>query len=81
LSSPRNEGALQDPVEEIREEGGKAIHVVRGVGREDDVRHLAETPVREFGHFDARVDDAGISIFGQVWDVPMADWRGMFKTI
>jgi hypothetical protein len=52
LSSPRNEGALQDPVEEIREEGGKAIHVVRGVGREDDVRHLAETPVREFDHFD-----------------------------
>jgi hypothetical protein len=48
----RNEGALQDPVEEIREEDGKAIHVVCGVGREDDVRHLAETPVREFDHFD-----------------------------
>jgi NAD(P)-dependent dehydrogenase (short-subunit alcohol dehydrogenase family) len=39
-------------VEEIGKEGGKAIHVVCGVGREDDVRHLAETAIREFGHLD-----------------------------
>jgi NAD(P)-dependent dehydrogenase (short-subunit alcohol dehydrogenase family) len=77
----RNEGALQDLVEEIRNGGGKAIHVVCDVGREDDIRHLAETAVQEFGRFDTWVNNAGISIFGQVWDVPMADWRRMFETV
>jgi NADP-dependent 3-hydroxy acid dehydrogenase YdfG len=36
--------------------------------------------VQAFGGFDTWVNNAGLSIFGQVWDVLLADWRRMFDT-
>jgi NAD(P)-dependent dehydrogenase (short-subunit alcohol dehydrogenase family) len=77
----RNEDALQQLVDEIRGQGGEAIYVVCDVGREEDVKRAADIAVREFGRFDTWVNDAGISIFGHTWDVPMADWHRMFDTV
>ncbi len=37
--------------------------------------------MREFGRIDTWVNNAGISIFGHTWDVPLADWRRMFETV
>jgi NAD(P)-dependent dehydrogenase (short-subunit alcohol dehydrogenase family) len=80
VAAARNEDALRNLVEEIRSQGGRAAYAVCDVGEVDDVDRVAETAVREFGHFDTWVNNAGISIFGQVWDVPLADWRRMFDT-
>jgi len=77
----RSEGALKDITNTIKSRGGKAIYVLCDVGKEDDVRRLAETAIRAFGRFDTWVNNAGISIFGHVWDVPMADWHRMFDTV
>lgn len=77
----RNEAALRDLVNEIRSQGGEAVHVVCDVGSEEDVARLADAAVRAFGGIDTWVNNAGISIFGRTWDVPVADWRRMFETV
>lgn len=77
----RNGEALRDLVGEIRRQGGEAIHAVCDMGRQEEVERAAEAAVREFGRFDTWVNNAGISIFGRLWDVPMADWRRMFDTV
>jgi NAD(P)-dependent dehydrogenase (short-subunit alcohol dehydrogenase family) len=81
VAAARNEAALQDLVQEIRAHGGKAISVVCDVGQESDVAKVADAAVRAFGGIDTWVNNAGISIFGRTWDVPLADWRRMFETV
>ncbi len=80
VAAARNEEALRDLAEGIRGRGGRAVHLVCDVGREEDVARLAETAIREFGGFDTWVNNAGISIFGRTWDVPLEEWRRMFDT-
>ena len=41
---------------------------------------LAEKAVARFGSFDTWVNNAGVSIFGQCWDVSTDDMRRMFDT-
>jgi short-subunit dehydrogenase len=76
----RNEQALQDAARGIREAGGRAVHVVADVGREEDVARIAQTALAEFGRFDTWVNNAGISIFGQVDQVSTTDMHRMFDT-
>lgn len=77
----RNEDALRDLVAEIEAAGGRATYAVCDVGREEEVRRAAEHAIQTFGRFDTWVNNAGISIFGRTWDVPMADWHRMFDTV
>jgi NAD(P)-dependent dehydrogenase (short-subunit alcohol dehydrogenase family) len=77
----RNEDALQHLVDDIRRHGGEAAFIVCDVGSKEDVDRAAETVLRDFGRFDTWVNNAGISIFGRTWDVPMADWHRMFDTV
>ncbi len=76
----RNEDALREIAADIRARGGRAAHVVCDVGREEEVNRVAEVAVTEFGGFDTWVNNAGISIFGRVWEVPLEEWRRMFDT-
>jgi NAD(P)-dependent dehydrogenase (short-subunit alcohol dehydrogenase family) len=77
----RNEGALKEITDDIKSRGGRAVYVPCDVGDENAVRHLAETAIQAFGRFDTWVNNAGISIVGHVWDVPMVDWHRMFDTV
>jgi short-subunit dehydrogenase len=77
----RNEDALRQLAEEIRASGGSAVHVVADVGREEDVERIAQTAVREFGGFDTWVNNAGVSIFGNITDVSTADIHRVFDTV
>lgn len=77
----RNEDALNGICDEIKGQGGRAVAVACDVGKEEDIQRLAEAAIREFGRFDTWVNNAGISIFGHVWDVPMPDWHRMFDTV
>jgi NADP-dependent 3-hydroxy acid dehydrogenase YdfG len=45
----RNEDALRRLTDEITAAGGEAIHVVADVGREEDVRRVADQAVARFG--------------------------------
>ena len=76
----RDEPALQRIVAEIRAEGGDAIYVVADVSQHQEVHRIAETAIEEFGGFDTWVNNAGVSIYGRVEDVPLEDARRLFDT-
>lgn len=76
----RSEPALIAAVDAIRERGGQAVHVVADVSREADVRRIAETALEVFGGFDTWVNNAGVSVYGRIEEVPLEDQRQVFET-
>lgn len=76
----RNEEALRQLVEEIKEAGGEATFVDADVTQEDEVEHIAAAAIERFGGFDTWVNNAGVSIYGRVLDVSMDDHRQLFET-
>lgn len=76
----RSEEAVKQLADEINEAGGEAVHVVADVGNEEDVRHIAETARERFGGFDTWVNNAGVSIYGKIMEIPSEDHRRLFET-
>lgn len=76
----RSEARLAEIVGAINDEGGEAIHVVADVGREEDVRRVADVAIDRFGRIDTWVNDAGVAIYGRLDDVSDADNRRLFDT-
>ncbi|TPE46273.1 SDR family oxidoreductase [Pontibacter mangrovi] len=76
----RNEEALANVEEQIKTEGGEAIHLVADVGRREDVQRIAETAIRHFGGFDTWINNAGVSIYGKLSEVSEEDSRRLFDT-
>lgn len=76
----RSQDALQQLTSEIEQGGGRAIHVVADVGKPEDVHEIVRAAQGAFGGFDTWVNDAGISIYGKLEDVPMDDMRHLFET-
>ncbi len=76
----RTEEALQQLTSEIKARGGEAVHVVADVGREDDVRRIAQVAMERFGGFDTWVNNAGVSIYGRLMEISMDDHRQLFET-
>lgn len=60
VAAARNEDALRQLTEEIRQQGGQATYVVADVGNEDDVNRIAEEAINTFGGFDTWVNNAGV---------------------
>lgn len=77
----RNGTALRELVEEIRAAGGQASFAVADVGRQEQVEQAAAEAVRAFGSFDTWVNNAGVSIFGRIIDVPLLSWHRMLDTV
>src|ERR1051325_5205012 len=76
----RSEEALGRLVEEINSRGGEAVYVVADVGRQDDVRRIAEVAVERFGRIDTWVNNAGVSIYGRIMETPFEDMRRLYET-
>ena len=76
----RNEGALKFLAEEINEAGGEAVYAVADVANEEDVHRIAATARQRFGCFDTWINNAGVSIYGNLTDVSLADHRRLFET-
>jgi short-subunit dehydrogenase len=76
----RNERALRFLTDEINAAGGEAIYAVADVANEEDVRRIAATAKLRFGGFDTWVNNAGVSIYGNLTDVSLADHRRLFET-
>jgi short-subunit dehydrogenase len=76
----RNKEALQEVEQQIKNEGGQAIHVVADVGRREDVQQIADAAVRHFGGFDTWVNNAGVTIYGRLDEVSEEDSRRLFDT-
>jgi short-subunit dehydrogenase len=76
----RSEEALHRLCEEIDAAGGEAVYVVADVGREEDVRRVAEQALARFGRIDTWVNNAGVSIYGRIMDTPFEDMRRLYET-
>jgi NADP-dependent 3-hydroxy acid dehydrogenase YdfG len=76
----RSEARLAEIADMINGEGGEAIHVVADVGREGDVRRIADAAIDRFGRIDTWVNDAGVAIYGRLDEVDDADSRRLFDT-
>src|SRR5688572_30264375 len=71
----RNELDLGAAVSDIRSTGGRAIYVVTDVADPQQIDRLAEQAVSEFGAIDTWVNNAAVSIYGRIMDVPIEDFR------
>src|SRR5687768_8846025 len=74
----RNERDLQHAVQQIRERGGRAIYVVADVADAVQVERIAEAALREFGRIDTWINNAAVSMYGRIMDIPLADARRQF---
>jgi short-subunit dehydrogenase len=63
---------------EIEGSRGRAITVIADVATLDDVRMIAERATQAFGGFDTWVNNAGLSIYGPIEEVPIEDARRLF---
>ena len=76
----RNEEALKAVEADLKSKGANVVHVVADVGRESDVRRIAETAITAFGGFDTWVNNAGVSIVGPLTETSVEDHRRLFET-
>lgn len=76
----RSEDSLEQLVNELKENGCEAIYVKADVSNEADVKNISQAAYDNFGGFDTWVNNAGVSIYGKLIDVPMDDLRQLFET-
>jgi NADP-dependent 3-hydroxy acid dehydrogenase YdfG len=76
----RNEDALRQLADEIKQQGGQAAYVVADVGIEEEVNRIAEVAISTFGGFDTWINNAGISIVGLIEAVEIPDMKRLFDT-
>ncbi len=74
----RNEPDLAKAVQEIRAGGGRAAYVVCDVAERSHVQRVAEHAIAEFGRIDTWVNNAAVSMYGRLVDVPVEDMRRQF---
>ena len=79
--SSRNERDLQDAVNEIRQDGGDAVHVVADVADPRQVEQIAETAFNTFGGIDTWVNNAGVALYGRILELSLEDMRRQFDVL
>ena len=71
----RGEKALRALAKECRKRGGTAIPITTDVTDPEAMEALASRAVEEFGQLDAWVNNAAVSVFGRLTEVPLKDFR------
>ncbi|HEX8505855.1 MAG TPA: SDR family oxidoreductase [Hymenobacter sp.] len=76
----RSETSLQQLCNEITQAGGQAIYVAADVSQQADVQRIARAAQDKFGGYDTWINNAGVTIFGKLEQVPIEDMRKLFET-
>lgn len=74
----RNHDDLQRLRAEIESEGGEVVAVAGDVADPTTCEQLAQAAIERFGGFDTWVNNAGISIYGRLSEVPLHEKRRLF---
>ena len=77
----RNRVDLDRAVDDIRRDGGRAIACGADVTDRDQLEAAADAAVSEFGGIDTWVNNAGVSIYGRLVDVPIDEMRQQFEVV
>jgi len=80
ILAARNEDALSKLCEELRTKGCDAIYVVADVGLQENITAIADAAIASYGGFDTWVNNAGVSLFGNLEDVRIPDMKRIFDT-
>jgi short-subunit dehydrogenase len=76
----RSKEALRELADEITAAGGEAVYVVADVGKEEELQRVSERAIERFGGFDTWINNAGVSVYGTLLQVPIQDMRRVFET-
>jgi len=76
----RNEEELRQACDDIRNRGGRATFVAADVADPQAMDRVGEVAIREFGGFDTWVNNAGVSVYGKLTEMPLEDKRRLFDT-
>ena len=76
----RDERDIQQAADQITDAGGQAIAVVADVGDQGAMEGLAEQAIVAFDRIDTWVNNAGVSIYGRIEEVPLDDAHRLFET-
>jgi len=74
----RSEETLDSVVNEMKQGGGEATWFPCDVSKQEDVERVAAHAVEKFGRIDTWVNNAGLSVYGKLDEVPIADMRRLF---
>ena len=77
MLAARSEETLRQIASEL---GPNVSYVACDVGNENDLRGVAEHARRRFGAIDTWVNNAGVSIYGRLLEIPIDDQRRLFET-
>src|SRR5690606_34978482 len=80
VATARDGEGLRELVDGIRAGGGRAAYAAADVADRDALEQVAETAIREFGRIDTWVNNAGVSMYGRMLDIPVDDVRRLFET-
>ncbi|WP_339885813.1 SDR family oxidoreductase [Vreelandella maris] len=76
----RDENALRELCDEINLTGGEAVHVAVNIGDKAQVHRITQTAIDTFGGFDTWINNAGVSLFGNLLDIDEKDYHRLFDT-
>jgi short-subunit dehydrogenase len=76
----RDEPELERTAAVIRDAGGQVAYAVGDVADFEAMKRLADTAMRAFGRIDTWINNADVSIHGQIVDVTLDDARRLFET-
>lgn len=71
----RDSTGAKQVVEEIQTKGGKALIIQADVADEKQVKHMVEEAVKEFGHIDVLVNNAGMVYDKPLFEKTVEEWR------
>jgi short-subunit dehydrogenase len=80
MLTARNEEALGKLAEELNTQGGNVRYVAADAASEADMIMVAAETLSSFGNFDTWINNAGVSIYGKLEEIPDADSRQLFDT-
>ena len=76
----RDEEDLAGAVREIQEHGARAAHFVADVADQAAMQRVARDVVVQFGRIDTWINNAGVTVYGLIEEVPTEDARRLFET-
>lgn len=76
----RSEAALSDIAARLQRDGHEAVAVTADVGDRRAVTGIADAAIERFGRIDTWVNNAGVSIYGQLEQISEEDSRRLFDT-
>jgi len=74
----RSEETLDHVVRDIKADGGRASWFPCDVSKQEDIDRVARDTIATYGRFDTWVNNAGLSVYGKLDQVPIADMRRLF---